>query len=378
MHNSKPDGFHYLLEFFGCDVAQIDDVNFWKKELHASIAGTTMESLHDFFFEFEPHGITGYLLLSSSHISIHTWPENGYVVCDVFTCSSEEETEQAVRYLKEHIVHTRIEIKRVQRGFKVARKGAVKVCGGVEPCTMEHYKISLPIFGTGESMTVEVVQKIVEIETALQKIEIIDTKEFGKCLIINGALQTAQKDHYLYDRELIKKLRPDDKRVLILGGGDGYVAQRVVSENPFSQVSVDLIDLDVEVIKACERYLGQDVFQRDAVRVHIGDASHFLMTTKESYDGVIVDLTDVPLGRKEKKQFIQFYTDICTSAHAKTNADAWITLQAGTTVVRKDYFDAVSIITPILKKSGWRNVECSDVMIPSFGESRAFLFAQKK
>ena len=377
MQNSKPDGFHYLIEFFGCEEKQIDDVNFWKKELHDSLKGTTMESLHDFFFKFEPQGITGYLLLSASHISIHTWPENGYVVCDVFTCSSEEETEHIVRYLKEHVTHTRIEVKRVQRGYKVARQGAM-VCGGDGVCTMEHYNMSLPILSTGENMTVEVVQKIVEIETAVQKIEIVDTKEFGKCLIIDGILQTAQKDHYLYDRELIKKLRPDDERILILGGGDGFVAQRVVSENPYSQVRVDLVDLDVEVIKACERYLGQDVFTRESVRTHIGDALHFFTATKESYDGVIVDLTDMPLGRKEKEQFIQFYTDICAASYEKSQPHAWIALQAGATITGKERFDAVSIITPILEKCGWCNVECSDVMIPSFGESRAFLFAQKK
>lgn len=377
MHNSKPDGFHYLIEFFGCNMAQIDDVEFWKRELHASIAGTTMESLHDFFFTFEPHGITGYLLLSSSHISIHTWPENGYVVCDVFTCSSESETEHAVRYLKDHVRYTRVEIKRVQRGFKVVRKGA-KICGGEGLCTMEHYALALPIPGTDKKMTVEVVQKIVEIETALQKIEIIDTKEFGKCLLIDGSLQSAQKDHYLYDRELIKKLQPDDSNILVIGGGDGYVTQRILSENPLSTVRVDLVDLDVEVIKACERYLGQDVFAHERVHVHIGDALHYFTATKEMYDGIIVDLTDMPLGRKEKKQFTQFYTDLCSRAHEHTRIGGWIAIQAGTTMVQDGFFDTATVITKILKKCGWRNIECSDVMISSFGASYAFLYALKK
>jgi S-adenosylmethionine decarboxylase len=76
MKNSKPDGFHFLLEFFGCDVEQINSMDFWQRELRASIAGTSMEVLHDFYYQFTPEGITGYLLLSSSHISIHTWPEN--------------------------------------------------------------------------------------------------------------------------------------------------------------------------------------------------------------------------------------------------------------------------------------------------------------
>ncbi len=127
-----------------------------------------------------------------------------------------------------------------------------------------------------------VVQLIVEIETSIQKIQILDTVNFGKCLIIDGVMQTAQKDHYLYDRELIKNLQPDDKNILILGGGDGYVAQRVISENPYAHVFVDVVELDVEVVKACERYLGQDVFKNDNVNLHIEDALQYLENTKKN------------------------------------------------------------------------------------------------
>ena len=375
MYNSKPDGFHFLLEFFGCDINQINDIDFWRTELHAAIEGTTMESLHDFFFKFEPHGITGYLLLSSSHISIHTWPENGYVVCDVFTCSTEAETEKAVQYLKDQITHDRVEVRKIQRGFKVSRRGGV--VQDVAQCTLDRHCVKLPVYSTGKKIPLDVLQLIVEIETAVQKISIVDTLEFGKCLIINGMLHTAEKDHYLYDRELIKQLRSSDKDILILGGGDGYVARRVISENPNAQINVDVVDMDVEVVKACERYLGQGVFQRNEARIHIGDALHFLKMTRKKYDGIIFDLTKEPIGRAEDEQFIQFYKDLCALAHTHTKDHGWVAIQAGTSSVVKKYMDTATVITSILHDTRWKKIDRSDVMIPSHGESYAFLFAKK-
>jgi len=117
MKNSKPDGVHYLISFFGCDKKQINSLKFWKKTLPAAIACSKMTVLHDYYYEFSPCGITGFLLLSASHLSLHTWPENNYAACDVFSCSNSKDTEKVVEYLKKHISHERIEIKKERRGF---------------------------------------------------------------------------------------------------------------------------------------------------------------------------------------------------------------------------------------------------------------------
>lgn len=117
MKNSKPDGIHYLISFFGCDEKQIGSLQFWKKVLPAAVACSKMTVLHDYYYKFSPCGITGFLLLSSSHLSIHTWPENDYVACDVFSCSDSKDTAKVVEYLKEHITHKSVEIKKEKRGF---------------------------------------------------------------------------------------------------------------------------------------------------------------------------------------------------------------------------------------------------------------------
>jgi S-adenosylmethionine decarboxylase len=47
-------------------------------------SGSTL--IRSYFHRLHPGGITGFLLLKESHISIHTWPEYGYAALDFFTC----------------------------------------------------------------------------------------------------------------------------------------------------------------------------------------------------------------------------------------------------------------------------------------------------
>lgn len=119
---NKIRGSHYILDFFGCSPEQLDSMDFWKTELPKSAKAAEMEILHENFHQFLPHGITGFLLLSTSHISFHTWPEYGYVACDVFSCSSDDFTQKAVDYLKKCIEHKKCEMKKVDRGYVIGQE----------------------------------------------------------------------------------------------------------------------------------------------------------------------------------------------------------------------------------------------------------------
>lgn len=122
MHNSSPDGVYYLIEFFCCDRKQLNSVTFWKRILIKSVSGTSMKVLHSHFYKFNPEGLTGYLLLSTSHISVHTWAELRYVASDVFSCAGDDETEKTVRHTVEMVTHDRVKIKKLKRGFRVTAK----------------------------------------------------------------------------------------------------------------------------------------------------------------------------------------------------------------------------------------------------------------
>ena len=92
-------GKHCILELYDCDPSKLDDETFLRHTITtaAQRAGATLLNL--ITHRFEPQGVTGLALLAESHISIHTWPENGYAAVDVFTCGDHTMPEKACEVL---------------------------------------------------------------------------------------------------------------------------------------------------------------------------------------------------------------------------------------------------------------------------------------
>ena len=82
------------------------------------------------FHQFEPHGVSGVLLIAESHFSIHTWPEERFVGVDVFTCGDEMDPEVAIRALQEGLGASSVEVKMVRRGRLEVPEGAMSTSDG--------------------------------------------------------------------------------------------------------------------------------------------------------------------------------------------------------------------------------------------------------
>ena len=93
-------GKHCILELYDCDHSKLNDEAFLRTTITtaAKRAGATLLNL--ITHRFEPQGVTGLALLVESHISIHTWPENGYAAVDVFTCGDHTMPESACEHLR--------------------------------------------------------------------------------------------------------------------------------------------------------------------------------------------------------------------------------------------------------------------------------------
>jgi S-adenosylmethionine decarboxylase len=83
-------GKHYLLNLYGCPFDLLDNERFLLDliEIAAESSGATI--LQTISKKFEPQGVTIVSLLAESHISIHTWPEEGKAACDVYTCGNSQ------------------------------------------------------------------------------------------------------------------------------------------------------------------------------------------------------------------------------------------------------------------------------------------------
>ncbi len=79
-------GRHLIAEFYRCDLSMLDDVEAIRSHMHAAAVAVGASIVGDTFHRFTPQGVSGTVVIAESHLSIHTWPENGYVAVDIYTC----------------------------------------------------------------------------------------------------------------------------------------------------------------------------------------------------------------------------------------------------------------------------------------------------
>ncbi|MFQ5801853.1 MAG: hypothetical protein ACE5JQ_03030 [Candidatus Methylomirabilales bacterium] len=133
-------------------------------------------------------------------------------------------------------------------------------------------------------------------QTKFQAVEVVESPKFGKMLIIDGKVQSAALDEYVYHEALVHPamlLHPEPHRVLILGGGEG-ASLREVLRYPMVE-EVVMVDLDEEVVKICEEYLPEwsaGAFEDARTTVVCEDARQFLQRSVSPFDVIIQDITD--------------------------------------------------------------------------------------
>jgi len=110
-------GRHVLAEFTGCDRELLNDLTAIKSILKEAARRADATVVDSVFHRYNPHGLSGVVVIAESHISIHTWPEYGYAAADFFTCGEQVDQWKACLYMKEQLRCTLMETREVQRGI---------------------------------------------------------------------------------------------------------------------------------------------------------------------------------------------------------------------------------------------------------------------
>lgn len=112
-------GRHILAEIYGCDFAILNDI----KKVEEIMVNAALEAgaeVREFVFhKFSPQGVSGVVVISESHLAIHTWPELGYAAVDVFTCGEKVNPWDACKFLTEQFKAQHVDAKEVERGVMV-------------------------------------------------------------------------------------------------------------------------------------------------------------------------------------------------------------------------------------------------------------------
>ena len=142
--------------------------------------------------------------------------------------------------------------------------------------------------------------------TQYQKLEVYKSKAFGRMLILDDIVQYSDYDGDIYTEEMIKHITNKDvdiKKVLIVGGGDGFIAERLTQLYPKMKITV--VDIDPRVWHITNMvFRNNNAEKLKNVVVHFVDAFKYVETCQEKYDAIIMDTTDPDLDNSVAKMLI--------------------------------------------------------------------------
>lgn len=113
---NKVLGNHMLVELYNCNQQVLDDLEGIERHMNeaATVCGATI--VQSTFHRFQPYGVSGVVVISESHLAIHTWPEYGYASVDLYTCGDTVNPTVAYEYLKAAFEATDSEVQTLKRG----------------------------------------------------------------------------------------------------------------------------------------------------------------------------------------------------------------------------------------------------------------------
>ncbi|ABO68687.1 MULTISPECIES: polyamine aminopropyltransferase [Geobacillus] len=147
-------------------------------------------------------------------------------------------------------------------------------------------------------ITARIIRTLHTEQTPFQKLDMVETAEFGNMLILDGMVMTTQKDEFVY-HEMVAHVplftHPNPENVLVVGGGDGGVIREVLKHPSVKKAT--LVEIDGKVIECSKKYLPEIAGQLDdpRVEVKVDDGFMHIAQSENEYDVIMVDSTE-PVG----------------------------------------------------------------------------------
>ncbi|OIN97651.1 polyamine aminopropyltransferase [Candidatus Desantisbacteria bacterium CG_4_10_14_0_8_um_filter_48_22] len=166
-----------------------------------------------------------------------------------------------------------------------------------------------------------------------QDILILDTFPYGRCLFLDGKIQSAQLDEFIYHEALVHPAllsHPAPRNVFVGGTGEGASLREILKHPCVKKIIA--VDIDKKVIDIAKRHLFQwhrGAFVSPKVRLYFRDARKFLKETKETFDCIILDLCDP--GDAQGPAALLFTSEFYKIVSRKLAPGGILTVQCGST-----------------------------------------------
>lgn len=173
---------------------------------------------------------------------------------------------------------------------------------------------------------------ILDKKTRYQRIQVIDTEDGNRYLLLDSLVQFSKIDEHIYHESIVHPgmlSRPSPKRILVLGGGDGGALREILR---YDIDRVTLCELDKEMIEISRKYfpeVSSGAFDNPKVEIIEQDGRKFLEESEETFDVIIIDLTD-PTGPSKLLYTKEFYS----IARGRLNDDGAMLIDADTPEIK--------------------------------------------
>jgi S-adenosylmethionine decarboxylase len=125
-------GRHVIAELWGCNADKLNDLHGIERIMVNAALEAGAEVREVAFHKFAPQGVSGVVIISESHLTIHSFPEHGYASIDVYTCGERIDPNVACDYITRSLGATRLESIEVPRGMGPFHVNDVKMKSSVQ------------------------------------------------------------------------------------------------------------------------------------------------------------------------------------------------------------------------------------------------------
>lgn len=187
----------------------------------------------------------------------------------------------------------------------------------------------------GYAQSFTVTRTLFEVKTEHQHLEIVETPFMGRVMLLDGVVQTTEKDEFIYHEMMVHVplfAHPNPKRVLIIGGGDGGILREVLRHQNVEHVTQ--VEIDGSVIEMCKEYFpkhSNGAFDDPRANIVIADGKEFVANCRDTFDVIISDSTD-PIGPAE----VLFTSDFYKEEKTCLNAGGIMVAQNGVPFMQND------------------------------------------
>ncbi len=157
--------------------------------------------------------------------------------------------------------------------------------------------------------SIKIDRQLISVQSEFQRIDIFESREFGRILTLDGYLMVTEKDEFIY-HDMITHIpmatNPNITKLLVIGAGDGGTVRELLRYHTVAHI--DMVEIDEEVVKVCREYLPVTACGLADERVHLyfEDGLKYVRSREGEYDLIIVDSTD-PFGPGEGLFTKEFY-----------------------------------------------------------------------